>query len=619
MRSNLLVFLFIFGCHAAIAQGRLKSVIYDFDGLDIGQTSLPDGDYKNFDLDYHVSSSPLPPSDVIGDRVLQLDLNWSGGSGEFGKGISRYIELNAATDRYNFYIYNPLSNNSSADIDIVIKEDDNLNYTYESAGDDKWSASVSVPRASGWQLVSVPLSTFTDVNTGGNGIFDAGYVGNKGMVLITGITFNKHPSTVNPEQYFIDMISFSEGALPSGSSITDLPYSAGHCDLGCLAYRTPADSVPPEVAALLSPGNELRYVNIFMSYSYSGTTPSNLPGSSVQRLLDGGYRPIITWESMYTSLAPLDPAQPSLQDIINGNFDSYIDAFALKIKSYNDTIIIRPFHEFDGNWYPWAVTNNGNDPNLLKNAYRHIVDRFNAIGASKVLWAWCPNASPTPSRAYNWSVLAYPGDSYIDIVATNIYNHPIAGSPPWRSFRSVLAESYYYLTSSFPSKPFFIMELACRERYAGEESSSQTKAEWTCAMSKDLQSYFSQCKAIVFFSTIKEHDWRINSSPAALQALDNCIWKEEYFGNIITGLTEPAVITQTFIYPNPFSTSFSLDVVPPENTRVLLYDLNGRLLFSQAYRGDPVNVGDLPSGSYIMELHATSFLTRIKVVKIPSH
>jgi hypothetical protein len=601
----------------SFSQGKLKSVIYDFDGLDLGETDLPDGDYDNFDMSYLVVANPLTASSVLGDRVLRLNLNWSGGTGEFGKGISRYIELNAASDYFNFYIYNPLSNYAAAQAEIVIKEDDNSSLNYESASDDKWSRTVSVSRSGSWQLVSLPLSSFTDVNTGGNGIFDAGYTSDNGMVLIVGITFSKASTTMNPEHYFVDMISFSEGPLPTGSTILQAPFPspADHCALGCLAYRSPADSVPPEVESLFSPANELSYVNIFMSYAYSGTTPVNIPGSAVQRLINNGYRPVITWESMYTAYAPLDPVQPSLTDITSGTFDTYIDAFATQIKTYSDTIVIRLFHEFDGNWYPWAVSQNGNDPLLLASAFRYIVNRFNAIGATNVLWCWCPNSSPTPSRAWNWSVLAYPGDAYVDIVATNIYNHPLTGTPPWRSFRSVLAESYYYLTDNFPGKRFFITELASRERYSGEMTSSQTKAEWLCQMSNDLQSYFSKVRAIMFFSTIKGHDWRINSSADALNAMENCIWEEEYFGAIATTTNED-VAAELSVFPNPFGDELNINVSPEfKNAVARITDMSGRIVFEEELNGNNKISPKLASGVYILSIISDDKISSCRLLK----
>ena len=180
----ILCFLFIAAAHAQLqrsaANGLLKYVIYDFDGLDIGQTDLPDGDYFIGDLSSAVAANPLTPSDVIGDRSLKLTLNWQGGTGEFGKATMRFLELNPATDELNFYIYNPESNSGPATVQLIITEDDNGNNTFEAASDDKWIHNLTVQESGGWQLMSVPLSGFQDDNSGGNGSFDAAYTGAAG-------------------------------------------------------------------------------------------------------------------------------------------------------------------------------------------------------------------------------------------------------------------------------------------------------------------------------------------------------------------------------------------------------------------------------------------------------
>ncbi|MDQ3047887.1 MAG: T9SS type A sorting domain-containing protein [Bacteroidota bacterium] len=617
MKSFFVVFFYLIYFHDCSSQ-QLKSVIYDFDGQDIGATDLPDGDYNNFDLSYEVVANPISSGTALGDRVLKVDLNWSLGKGEFGKGISRYIELSTSADHLSFYIYNPLSNNSSAEAEVVIKEDDNSNHVYESSLDDKWSSTVIIPRSAGWQLVSVPLSLLTDTNTGGNGVFDAAYTADAGMVLIVGITFKKTILPSSAETYFLDMISFSEGSLPVGSTITDLPPSTpgDQCLLGVLAYSSPADSVPSEVEALFTSGKKLDYVNVFMSYAYSGTVPNALPGASIQGLIDEGYRPIITWESMYTSFAPLDPVQPRLNDLVSGSFDAYMDDFADRIKTYSDTVIIRLFHEFDGDWYPWSITENADDPNLLINAFRYIVNRFNARGVTNVLWAWSPNSNPSPSRFYNWSVFAYPGDAYVNIVGTSVYNHPIAGIPPWRSFRSVFAETYYYLNTYFPSKPLFIFESACRERDATELNGSQTKGEWICQSSLDLQSYFSRTKALVFFSTIKSHDWRINSSAEALQAINDCFWEVPYYSETVTSSTDFVSEKTLRVFPNPFSEVVT--IIPDGITSdyvVRVFDMCGRKLLESKQAGPAKIGGALRPGIYLIELQEGKLYRRMKVIK----
>src|SRR6478672_2308671 len=102
---------------------------------------------------------------------------------------------------------------------------------------------------------------------------------------------------------------------------------------------------------------------------------------------------------------------------------------------------------------------------------------------------WCVNSDYTPYEYYNWFVKAYPGDTYVSIVATDIYNNHFPQALPWwRSFRWQATESYYYLRKYFPSKPFFIYELGCRERMGSEPASSQSKGQWYAQMDKLLQS-----------------------------------------------------------------------------------------------------------------------------------
>lgn len=606
-------------------QGYLKSVIYDFDGFSINQTDLPDGDYKNNDLIYHVAANPLTASNVLGDRVLKMDLNWQTGTGEFGKNIARFIELDISKDRLNFYLYNPLSNSGDAVIHLTITEDDNQSNLYEGNLDDRWIHIVTVPRSAGWQLVSVPLSSFTDDSQAGNGIFDAGYTGNGGMLFSVGFIFHKPLPASASDHYFMDMACFTEGILPTGASIFDLPAgsSTERCLLGAYTHRGTADSIPADIEGLFpsQPQKKLRYINWFLEYSDTGTTPSNFTGAEVQHLLNAGYRPVITWEMLYSQYPRLDPVQPRLDKLLTGNFDSYIDAFADKIKSYNDTVILRIFHEFEGDWYPWSLTENNQDPAMYIAAFRYVVDRFRARGATKVQWMWCVNAEPKPYRVYNWIVPAYPGDNYVDIVAVDVYNHPDLNIPFWKSFRYTLAESYYYLTKYFPHKPFYICEVACRERYPSQDLTSQGKAEWLCEMDKELQSYFDKTRALIFFSIIKEHDWRINSSAAAQNAVGTCIWNDAYYFTNSVHVDEES--NPMFnIYPNPFIKEISVAMEVSEvisGYEIRIFNVTGQQVLSATGNGplERITTGnELVPGLYLVELKNNSFSKMFKMVKI---
>jgi beta-mannanase len=528
-------FFSIFTCVTSNAQ-FLKSVIYDFDGLDINQVDLPEGDYRKGDMTTKVALNPLGQSDMLGDRVLQMNLAWNTGTGTFGRGISRYYELDPTTDRLNFYFYNPTTNPTEANVDVVITEDDDQSNSYSINSDDTWKKNVKIQKQAGWQLISLPLNSFTDSNTGGNGIFDAAFTNNKGMILMVEFRVLKN-STTNPV-FYMDMISFSEGNFPTGQSILDLPAPTmpqGKCPLGAFKQKPRGSEylIPSEVEGYFppTPVKHLKYVNFFLQWAMDGsTTPKELPGNEVSLLLSNGYRPIITWEPMFQGYDRLASVQPRLNNIISGDYNSYIDAFADKIKSYNDTVIIRLMHEFEGNWYSWSIVYNGEDPQRYVNAYRTIVNRFRTRGATKVKWMWCLNADYAPYRYFNFAIKAYPGNDYVDIVATDVYNtHYPPELPWWMSFKYKIAETYYYLSKYVPTKPLMICELGSRERVSGESSTLQTKAQWLAKMDKELQSTFSRVKGLVFFSEYHTGDWRINSSQEALNSVTNNIWNDDYY------------------------------------------------------------------------------------------
>src|ERR1041384_6270449 len=102
---------------------------------------------------------------------------------------------------------------------------------------------VRITGRAGWQLISLPLSGFTDGNAGGNGIFDIAFSQNKGMLLLVELKFSKPPGATTNPVFYLDMICFSEGALPTGSSITDLPQknASDYCRIGAHQNEAPGD------------------------------------------------------------------------------------------------------------------------------------------------------------------------------------------------------------------------------------------------------------------------------------------------------------------------------------------------------------------------------------------
>ena len=232
-------------------------------------------------------------------------------------------------------------------------------------------------------------------------------------------------------------------------------------------------------------------------------------------------------------------------------------------------------------------------------------------------WMWCPNSSPTPNAKFNWFVKAYPGDNYVDYVATNIYNHPLAGTPQWKTFRYLAADCYYYLTKNFPSKPLIFTEVACRERSASENSSSETKPMWVLQMDKELQSFFHLARGMISFQTTKEHDWRINSTQPSLNSYNDNFWKDDYYFNIgVVGINQNEKTLVNKIFPNPFNDQIHIQFEKELNCNILVYSIEGKQLLNKNYIGERISLrlGHLPKGSYFVKIKSEKGSTSQKII-----
>lgn len=233
-----------------------------------------------------------------------------------------------------------------------------------------------------------------------------------------------------------------------------------------------------------------------------------------------GKVPLITWEPWDPGNVPnklRDPAeQPSyrLSNITAGRFDGYIRTWARGIKAAGGPVMLRPFHEMNGNWYPWAGTVNGNDPVQFSAAWRHVHDIFEKEGATNVTWVWSVNQISIPNTPANRFAAYYPGDAYVDWVGASGFNWGAAvpgGS--WTPWETRFGESVPYLETL--GKPIIIDEMASVEQ-------GGSKAAWIREAYDRIRQH-PKVKAVVYFDDVEHQqgltqDWRVNSSPASLAA-----------------------------------------------------------------------------------------------------
>ncbi|NSB30200.1 dockerin type I domain-containing protein [Clostridium saccharoperbutylacetonicum] len=213
----------------------------------------------------------------------------------------------------------------------------------------------------------------------------------------------------------------------------------------------------------------------------------------------------LTWEAHGLSNA----------DIRDGKKDNYIRQMAKDIKAYNKRMIIRLFHEANGNWYAWAVGDSKINTNeTYVAAFRHVVDIFRQEGAANVKWDFNVNASSVGQGA---SYLGhYPGDDYVDIISIDGYNWGTTQSwSSWQSFDQIFSQAYNAL--KIKNKPMAISEFSSAEK-GGD------KAKWYEDAFNNIRSEkYNLINTVVCFNENKETDWRINSSESALEAFRKAI------------------------------------------------------------------------------------------------
>jgi beta-mannanase len=225
-----------------------------------------------------------------------------------------------------------------------------------------------------------------------------------------------------------------------------------------------------------------------------------------------GATPLITWEAW--GPAPMTVANNTfpLSKIAAGSFDAYIDSWAVGLRNYGGTVLLDFGHEMDGNWYPWGYGVNGNTVAQYIAAFRHVHDRFTAAGANNVKFVWNPNvwnAAGVDQRVF------YPGNTYVDWLAIDIYNWGANGGG-WASLAQGLTavQTYSRVASLNASKPMMLAEYGSAERVAGDPA-GVTKGQWIVDAAAAMGSRFPRIRAAIWFNQ-EGTEWALDSSATTL-------------------------------------------------------------------------------------------------------
>ncbi|HWB61807.1 MAG TPA: glycosyl hydrolase, partial [Chthoniobacteraceae bacterium] len=156
-------------------------------------------------------------------------------------------------------------------------------------------------------------------------------------------------------------------------------------------------------------------------------------------------------------------------------------------------------------------------PETYKKAYRYVVDRVRAKGASNVIWVFQVMNFSIPQDDWNYIAQYYPGAGYVDWLALTISGAQYPDDA-WSPFSPLLKEPYAEICKLDPSKPVMIAEWRC-----GEFPKSGSKADFIAEAFSTMKNY-PRLKAAIYWDETWQNeddsksDLRVDSSPEALDA-----------------------------------------------------------------------------------------------------
>jgi hypothetical protein len=303
----------------------------------------------------------------------------------------------------------------------------------------------------------------------------------------------------------------ANAAVPSRSPVTGpLPDQQRYFGL----FREVADQSTVPASAFADYGAAPASVMWFDNWGRRAA----FPVATAEALWRRNVLPHFTWEPWDPALALTDPNQIRLDAITAGQWDDYIAARGREFARYGKPLIVRWGHEFNGNWYPWAVATNNQDPQAFVRAYRRVHDIVRAQGAHNVQWCWAYNNGASPAADWNNEALAYPGGAYVDWIGIDGYNWGFGPSwdptvDHWTSFVDTFAGAYARARAIDPGKPVMLPEFASSE-------DGGSKRDWVAAMIAELTAgRFPNLRLLTWFDIDKEERWSLTPSLPGLREL----------------------------------------------------------------------------------------------------
>lgn len=259
-----------------------------------------------------------------------------------------------------------------------------------------------------------------------------------------------------------------------------------------------------------------RKLNIYAFYAQNRCDPYP---SILADVVSSGHIPLISWY----------PTPTYADQIISGQADSCIKSFGNAIANQPAKVFIRPYVEFNGGWQTFSKNSDGTraTADQEKQMWQHTIDVLRTTNFfSKASVVWSPHEGYyNNGDAWN-NPTPYPGDSYVDWVASDVYNHNLSTAwcgfqgPGWCDFRQMFTHGYYAPTytprgveySFRGRKPFMVAETGSVE----DPNTPGRKGQWMIDMGNYAKTYMPDLYAIVYFDLNGTGAYNLDTSTTSM-------------------------------------------------------------------------------------------------------
>jgi len=148
-----------------------------------------------------------------------------------------------------------------------------------------------------------------------------------------------------------------------------------------------------------------------------------MTGSGALAWLLDGWRGSGCTLALGVPMVPTDGGRPvgSLAAGAAGDYDAHYAALARTLVAGGQaTAVLRLGWEFNGNWFPWRVTDARQAADFAA-YWRAIVTTMRAARGQAFRFAWDPDSDGSYARAYS-PAQAYPGSAYVDDIGIDLYD-----------------------------------------------------------------------------------------------------------------------------------------------------------------------------------------------------